>query len=51
MAQYTLIEKLAILSDAAKYDASPEKDVVAIKKAMSSVSEKILSVRAPTIIK
>ncbi len=51
MAQYTLIEKLAILSDAAKYDASPEKDVVAIKKAMSSVSEKILSARAPTIIK
>jgi predicted DNA-binding helix-hairpin-helix protein len=30
---------------------APEKDVIAIKKAMSSVSEKILSAREPTIIK
>lgn len=38
-------------TDVALSRIAPEKDVIAIKKAMSSVSEKILSAREPTIIK
>jgi putative DNA modification/repair radical SAM protein len=38
-------------TDVALSQIAPEKDVIAIKKAMSSVSEKILSAREPTIIK
>ena len=38
-------------TDVALSQIAPEKDVVAIKKAMSAISEKILSAREPTIIK
>lgn len=38
-------------TDVALSQIAPEKDVVAIKKAMSSISEKILSAGEPTIIK
>ncbi len=38
-------------TDVSLSQIAPEKDVVAIKRAMSSVSEKILSAREPTMIK